>query len=533
MQNKAKRCYYDVLGVDRKVPGDELKTAFRKLALVLHPDKNKEEDTTVKFQELNEAYSVLNDPHERQWYDDHRDQILRGKEEPGDEDSVGYMTKMNLWPFFSASAYSGYNDEEGGFYKVYNNLFVQLDKEEELEEMVGVEHNYAPRFGDSMSYNDEILKFYEYWSDFVTMKEFSYADAYNPNVAPNRRVKRIIDKENKKERLKEKKKFNDLVKEIVSFVKKRDPRYQKYIKKKTEEDEIKLKEKQERTEREKKEKQELLKQYKEEMAKKYAEEYEELKKHKTTEDEIFHNEKKEEDDDEEEFYCKVCSKDFKSKGQLENHNNSKKHKVAVEKLMKKLRIDDDDEPENDKVPEADMIKTSKNEKEAEIEVNEKEEVIITSISKKKQKKKDKKKEIYSKNLNEDTEEQVQEDPTNTKTKANDGAQIEENVQELQKDINEEELKDNEKSEGKSEELSEEAKSSVKNTEGVKLSKKQKRKEKEKEKEIKKTEEERAELKCHKCNKEFDTRNKLFQHVNLTGHAQLKQVEETKKAKKKK
>lgn len=477
---------------------------------------------------MNEAYSVLSDPHERQWYDDHRDQILRGKDEAGDEDSVSYMTKMNLWPFFSTSAFSGYNDEEGGFYRVYNNLFVQLDKEEELEEMVDVEHKHAPRFGDSLSTDEEVLRFYNYWSDFVTMKEFSYADAYNPNVAPNRRVKRIIDKENKKERMKEKKKFNDLVKEIVSFVKKRDPRYQKYIKKKIEQDEIKLKEKQERIEKEKKEKQELMKKYKEEMAKKYAEEYEELQKVQATEEGIYHNEKKEVDEDEEEFYCKVCSKDFKSKGQLENHNNSKKHKVALEKLMKQLKLEDEDEPEISKETETkkEVLKTTKVNNEVEGS-DEDEETKTSMMSKKKQKKKNKKKEIFVKQMNEDEDIHEQPEKVIETSKEKEETELEKKVQPIQSVPEETKVVE----EAKGTEKNEEEKENTKNSEEVKLSKKQKRKEKEKEKEKNKQEADKLDLKCHKCNKEFDTRNKLFQHVNLTGHAQIK-IEEPKKSKKK-
>ena len=55
----AKRDYYDVLGVTKSASKDDIKKAYRKLALKYHPDKYKEQDANVKFQSINEAYRVL------------------------------------------------------------------------------------------------------------------------------------------------------------------------------------------------------------------------------------------------------------------------------------------------------------------------------------------------------------------------------------------------------------------------------------------------------------------------------------------
>ncbi len=66
----AKKDYYSVLGVSRQATGDDLKKAFRKLAMKLHPDKNPgDKQAEDKFKEVNEAYDVLNDPKKRQMYD--------------------------------------------------------------------------------------------------------------------------------------------------------------------------------------------------------------------------------------------------------------------------------------------------------------------------------------------------------------------------------------------------------------------------------------------------------------------------------
>lgn len=64
-----KRDYYEVLGVERTASDDDIKRAFKRLAIKYHPDRNKEADAGEKFREINEAYQVLSDPDKRQAYD--------------------------------------------------------------------------------------------------------------------------------------------------------------------------------------------------------------------------------------------------------------------------------------------------------------------------------------------------------------------------------------------------------------------------------------------------------------------------------
>ena len=64
-----KRDYYEVLGVGRDATEEQLKKAFRKLALEYHPDRNKSKGAPEKFKEINEAYQVLTDPEKRSAYD--------------------------------------------------------------------------------------------------------------------------------------------------------------------------------------------------------------------------------------------------------------------------------------------------------------------------------------------------------------------------------------------------------------------------------------------------------------------------------
>lgn len=64
-----KRDYYEILGVQKGSSQAEIKSAYRKMALKFHPDKNKEKDAEAKFKEINEAYQILSDEKKRQAYD--------------------------------------------------------------------------------------------------------------------------------------------------------------------------------------------------------------------------------------------------------------------------------------------------------------------------------------------------------------------------------------------------------------------------------------------------------------------------------
>jgi molecular chaperone DnaJ len=81
----SKKDYYDVLGVQKTVTKDELKSVYRKLALKYHPDRNKSPEAEEKFKEISEAYAVLSDQEKRKRYDTYghvgSEEVFRGSED--------------------------------------------------------------------------------------------------------------------------------------------------------------------------------------------------------------------------------------------------------------------------------------------------------------------------------------------------------------------------------------------------------------------------------------------------------------------
>src|ERR671916_825017 len=70
--------YYSVLGVERTASDDDIKKAYRKLAMTYHPDRNGgSKEAEEKFKEITEAYEVLRDPQKRAMYDRYGEAGLR------------------------------------------------------------------------------------------------------------------------------------------------------------------------------------------------------------------------------------------------------------------------------------------------------------------------------------------------------------------------------------------------------------------------------------------------------------------------
>jgi molecular chaperone DnaJ len=109
-----KRDYYDVLGVQKKAGRDEIKNAYRKLALQYHPDRNKTHGAEEKFKEISEAYAVLSDDDKRKRYDTYghlgTEDVFRGSEANFDEifKDIGFGGFRDIFEQF-------FGGREGGF----------------------------------------------------------------------------------------------------------------------------------------------------------------------------------------------------------------------------------------------------------------------------------------------------------------------------------------------------------------------------------------------------------------------------------
>ena len=99
-----KRDYYEVLGIEKGASDAEIKSAFRKMAMKYHPDRNPgDKEAEEKFKEVNEAYSVLSDPDKKEKYD-----------------RFGFAGIDPNAGFGGGGGFSGFNGEGFGFDDIFN-----------------------------------------------------------------------------------------------------------------------------------------------------------------------------------------------------------------------------------------------------------------------------------------------------------------------------------------------------------------------------------------------------------------------------
>ncbi|XP_028916047.1 dnaJ homolog subfamily C member 21 [Ornithorhynchus anatinus] len=514
------RCHYEVLGLRRDAADEELRKAYRRLALRWHPDKNLDNATEAaeQFKLIQAAYDVLSDPQERAWYDNHREALLKGGVDGDYQDE-----SIDLLCFFTVTCYSGYGDDEKGFYAVYRNVFETIVKEE-LESVPEEDSEEFPPFGDSQSdYDTVVHPFYAYWQSFCTQKNFAWKEEYDTRQASNRWEKRAMEKENKKTRDKARKERNELVRQLVAFIRKRDKRVQAHRKLVEELNAEKAKKAEEMRRQQKLKQAKLAEQYKEQSWMAMADIERELQQMEAQyekefgdgsgdeeEEEVEEQEQKEGQDgklsDEEEstviyddLYCPACDKSFKTEKAMKNHEKSKKHREMVALLRQQLE-EEEEEFSVHQIDENGMDTNTEKEEE-----EDKEETPKPKLSKKKKKKKQKSLQTVDDSLSGgETGDEIKAEPEVTRHI--------ESPSENQPDVRQVEHG----SSGTADQV-DESKSEAKN-----VPKPKGKKGKDCKKAAKVPEEQQTvadvPISCTTCNREFPSRNKLFEHLKATGHA---------------
>jgi molecular chaperone DnaJ len=107
----AERDYYEVLGVQRGATKEQIKSAYRKLALEFHPDRNKSPEAEERFKEISEAYAVLSDDEKRSQYDTHGREGVYQKYSQED-----IFRGVDFGEFFRGVGFGGFNDVFAQFF---------------------------------------------------------------------------------------------------------------------------------------------------------------------------------------------------------------------------------------------------------------------------------------------------------------------------------------------------------------------------------------------------------------------------------
>lgn len=329
-QQAPQESLYEILGVEKNATDLEMKKAYRKEALRLHPDRNhgREEEATKEFARVQAAYDVLSDPQERAWYDSHGSsgggptEPMYGGEVTTTEDLKKYM-EMEIKS----------TDE---FFIQINQLFSQLKREEQeaaLDDNVSsyekTDASLLPDFGDKNSSFDKHVKpFYDTWASFNTIKDFAWEDIYRAWDAPDRRTRRAAEQRNKKIREAAKKEFNTTVRRLVTIIRTRDPRVKQNNKKKQQKPGNSAAKEQRKKDRQ---------QFMQNRGEHVEQDWERVDDDEYMNEQDAAEEGGEEDGEMTVFECVVCDKEFKTKKQLKSHESSKKHAKAVAMLKREMK----------------------------------------------------------------------------------------------------------------------------------------------------------------------------------------------------
>ena len=112
----SKADYYETLGVNRNASKDEIKSAYRKLAMKYHPDRNPgDKSAETKFKDATEAYQILSDPNKKNSYDQFGHSGVGLGDAPG---GAGFHGNMSMEDIFSS-----FGDIFGGDFDPFGGIF--------------------------------------------------------------------------------------------------------------------------------------------------------------------------------------------------------------------------------------------------------------------------------------------------------------------------------------------------------------------------------------------------------------------------
>jgi DnaJ family protein C protein 2 len=212
----------------------DIKSAYRKMALLHHPDKNNTTVTDPMWLKIQKAYETLTDPDKKKKYDS----TLKFDETIPDEPC----------------------DPEK-YFEVFGPAF-------QRNSVWSVKKN-IPNVGNMDTPIKEVNRFYDWWDAFESWRDFTVFDEYNLEDAESRYERRYMERENKKIKGEHLKKERQRIKKLVEMGRQSDPRIMKFRK---EEEEARLRKKLEQQQKKEKYKQDLMDKEKKEEDEKRAKE---------------------------------------------------------------------------------------------------------------------------------------------------------------------------------------------------------------------------------------------------------------------
>lgn len=200
MINALSKCYvliFRVLGIAKlriKATEDDIRRAYRKMVLKYHPDKRKAQGEEVRsdddfFTNITKAYEILGGAKRRSY------------------DSVD--------PFFDDSLPTN-SEIKKDFYETFSKYFKLNSRWSEKKNV--------PLLGNSETSRENVEKFYSFWYNFESWREFSYLDEEEKEKGQDRDERRWIEKQNKVARQKRKKEEMARIRSLVDLAYNSDPR---------------------------------------------------------------------------------------------------------------------------------------------------------------------------------------------------------------------------------------------------------------------------------------------------------------------